>query len=93
MSNNVDEKLNEKQNTTVSVNNQPEVMNAFDEYRKKNERHQYLLQLQNKFENKMIFERDISESDKADLEALYMEQISNLKRKIRTVESKIQKIS
>lgn len=65
-------------------------MNTFDEYRKKNERHQYLLQLQKKFENKLILESDISESDKADLEVLYMEQISNLKRKIRTVESKIQ---
>ena len=77
----------------MSVKKQLEIKNTFDEYRKKSERHQYLLQLQNMFENKMILESDIGESDKADLEALYMEQISNLKRKIRTVESKIQKIS
>lgn len=41
----------------------------------------------------MILESDISENDKTELEALYIEQINNLKRKIINVESKIQKIS
>ena len=88
-----EEKLDNNQNTILSVNKQHEVRNTFDEYRKKNERRQYLIQLQSKFENKMILESNISESDKTDLEALYIEQIDDLKRKIRTAENKIQKLS
>lgn len=87
------EKVNALEDTIVSEKNNGEETNIFDEYRKKNERHQYLMQLQSKFENQMILESDISESDKADLEALYIEQIDNLKRKIRNTESKIQKLS
>ena len=59
-----EEKSSDNQDTSVGVNNQLEVKNTFDEYRKKNERRQYLMQLQNKFENKIILENDISESDK-----------------------------
>lgn len=88
-SKNAKDKLNDNKDTNVSVNNQFEVMNTFDEYRKKNERYQYLMQLQSKFENKKILESDISGNDKADLEALYIEQIDNLKRKIRAVDNKI----
>lgn len=64
----------------------------FDEYRKKHERHKYLLQLQKRFESKMILESDMSKSDKAELEDLYIEQIADLKRKIKSVDVKVQKL-
>lgn len=67
--------------------------NIFDEYRRKTKRHNYLLQLQKRFENKIILENEISDVDKSDLEVLYIEQINNLKRNIRTVENKIQKLN
>lgn len=87
------ENLNNTQDATVSENNKLEETNMFDECRKKNERRMYLLQLQNKYENKIISESEINEKDKIDLEALYVEQIRDLKIKVKGVESKIQKIS
>lgn len=82
------EKVYAVEDAIVSEKNKSEETNIFGEYRKKNERHKYLLQLQNRYENKMILESDISENDKTELEALYIEQINNLKRKVKTVESK-----
>lgn len=87
------EKVYTVEDTIVDRKNKSEETNIFDEYRKKNERHKYLLQLQSRYENKIILESDMSENDKTELEALYIEQINNLKRKVKTVESKIQKIS
>ena len=92
-------KLNEcliKQEDTEeceSVSNKFQEKNSFDEYKKKAERHNYLLQLQKKFENKDILESEINEIDKADLVALYIEQIKNLKRDIRIIENKIRKLN
>lgn len=86
------EKINAVEDTVVSENNKSEERSIFDEDRKKNDRHRYLLQLQNKYENKMIVESDMSENDKAELEALYIEQIGDLKRKIKSVDTKIQKL-
>lgn len=80
------------QNVIVSENNKMEENNIFDEYRKKNERRRYLFQLQNKYENKMILESEMNENDKAELEVLYIEQIGDLKRKIKSVDTKIQKL-
>ena len=67
--------------------------NVFDEYRKMNERYQYLLQLQKRFENKNIHETDMNQNDKKDLEKLYIQQIGELKVNIGLVESKIKKIT
>ena len=89
----VEEEIKVVQDTIANENGKNEERNIFDEYRKKNERQKCLLQLQNRYENKMILESDMSESDKTELEALYIEQINNLKRKVKTVESKIQKIN
>lgn len=88
----VEEETKVVQDTIANENNKNKERNIFDEYRKKNERHKYLLQLQNRYENKMILESDISEKDKTDLEALYIEQIGDLKRKIKSVDTKIQKL-
>lgn len=55
----------------------------FSEYKLKNERQQYLLNLQRKYKSKEILEKDISENDRIDLENLYVEQNNELKRKIR----------
>lgn len=87
----IEEKIDNKQNTTTSAS--LEGNNVLEEYRKKSERYKYLMQLQNKFENKLIFESDISENDKVELEALYVEQINDLRRKIKNTESKIQKLN
>ena len=86
------EKVNAVEDTVVSGNNKSEERNIFDEYRRKNERRRYLLQLQNKYENKMILESEMSERDKNELESLYIEQIGDLKRKIKSVDTKIQKL-
>lgn len=63
----------------------------FDEYKQKNERHQYLLNLQRKYKSKEILEKDISEKDRIDLENLYVEQNNELKRKIRSYDYEIEK--
>ena len=62
----------------------------FAEYRQLNERQTYLIELQKKFENKEILEKDIEIQDKNDLEKLYREQINNLKREIKNFEKKLQ---
>lgn len=67
--------------------------NFFEEYRLKNERHQYLLNLQRKYKNKEILERDMSQEDRNDLENLYIEQNNELKMKIRSIDFKITKAS
>lgn len=84
--------INVIQNTVVVENNKREEINIFDEYKKKNERNKYLQKLQKKYEDKIILEKDMSERDKSDLETLYIEQISDLKRKIKSVDNKIQKL-
>ena len=79
-------------NTTVSekeVTTKPK--DFFEEYKEKNDRCQYLLNLQRKYKNKEVFEEDMSEEDRIDLENLYIEQNTELKRKIRSLESKIAK--
>lgn len=87
----IEEKIDNKQNTTANVSF--EANNVFEGYRKKNERYKYLIQLQNKFENKLILESDISENDKVELETLYVNQINDLRRRIKNIESKIQKLN
>ena len=49
------------------------------------------MNLQRKYKNKEVFEEDMSEEDRIDLENLYIEQNTELKRKIRSLESKIAK--
>lgn len=61
----------------------------FSELREVNERHKYLLDLQHKFENNEIAEEDINDEDRTDLEKLYNEQISNIKREIVMYEKKM----
>ena len=65
----------------------------FEEYKEKSERRQYLLALQRKYKNKEIFEKDINEQDRNDLKNLYIEQNTELKRKIQAVDFKIAKAS
>lgn len=65
--------------------------NFFEEYKEKSERRQYLLALQRKYKNKEILEKDMNEQDRIDLENLYVEQNTELKRKIRATDSKIAK--
>ena len=65
--------------------------NFFDEYKLKNERRQYLLDLQKKYKAKEILENDMSEEDKIDLENLYIEQNEELKRKIKSYDYKMKK--
>ena len=65
--------------------------NLFEEYKMKSDRRQYLLDLQKKFESKLVLEKDINNEDQKDLESLYVEQINELKRNIRSVDYKIKK--
>lgn len=65
--------------------------NFFDEYKLKNERRQYLLDLQKKYKAKEILEKDMSEEDRIDLENLYIEQNEELKRKIKSYDYKMKK--
>lgn len=85
------ENNDEKQNNKIEKSTMHKEQNIFDEYRKKNERHQHLVQLQQKYENKEILEENMSIEDKADLEKLYEEEIIALKRKIRSFEIKLGK--
>lgn len=65
--------------------------NTFEEYQLKNERREYILNLQKKYKAKEIRQEEMSEEDRTDLENLYIEQNQELKRKIRTLEYKIDK--
>lgn len=65
----------------------------FEEYKQKNERREYLLNLQRKYKAKEILEQDMSEDDRSDLENLYIEQNNELKRKIRSYDLKISKLN
>ena len=89
----LDECSTKEEDNNANKSTSVEERNIFDEYRRKTEKHNYLLQLQKRFENKIILENEISDVDKSDLEVLYIEQINNLKRNIRTVENKIQKLN
>ena len=71
----------------IKVNNKPK--NYFEECKEKNERRQYLLNLQTKYKNKEILEENMNEEDRTDLENIYMEQNMELKRKIRALDSEI----
>lgn len=83
--------LTNNQEDIVISNNIPE-LTTFEKYRLQNERLQCLLKLQEDFEKGAIQEESINEKDKLDLESLYKEQINNLKRNIKNVEVKIQKL-
>jgi hypothetical protein len=50
----------------------------FEEHRQKNERYQYLLDLQRKYKNKEKLEKDMSAEDRTDLENLFMRYYSFL---------------
>lgn len=65
------------------------INNFFEEYKLKNERRDYLLDLQKKYKAGIISEGDMNEQDRIDLENLYVEQNTELKRKIRSYDSKI----
>lgn len=64
---------------------------ALMEYREQSKRRQYLLSLQRKYKNKEILEEEMSEEDRIDLEKLYEEQNAELKRKIKSLDSRIAK--
>lgn len=68
------------------------INNFFEEYKLKNERRDYLLDLQKKYKAGIISEGDMNEQDRIDLENLYIEQNMELKRKIRSYDSKIKKL-
>lgn len=63
----------------------------FEEYKLKNEKREYLLDLQGKYKSGIITESDMNQEDINELENLYIEQNMDLKRKIRMYESKINK--
>lgn len=63
----------------------------FEEYKEQNERRQYLLSLQRRYKKKEILEEEMSEEDRIDLEKLYEEQNAELKRKIKSLDSRIAK--
>ncbi len=71
---------------------QKESQNIFDKYRYIENRRQYLLKLQKKLEGNTISENELSDKDKADLEKLYIEQISELQRAIHNIGMKIKKL-
>ena len=81
-------------NTTVTpknLENNIKTNTFFEEYKLKNERREYLLNLQRKYKSGIITENNMSQEDRNDLENLYIEQNTELKRKIRTYDSKIEK--
>lgn len=57
----------------------------------KNERRQYLLNLQRKYKNKEILEENMNDEERLGLEQLYDEQNIALKRRIKELDSKIAK--
>lgn len=83
-------KLNNSNSLNTEKNNVLQ-KSFFEEYKEKNDRRQYLLVLQKKYKNKEILEKDMNEQDRIDLENLYVEQNTELKRKIRGMETKITK--
>ena len=70
-------------------NNKLESNNFLDEYRLKNERRKYLIDLQKKYKSGVITENDMSKEDLNDLINLYIEQNMELKRKIKSYEMKM----
>lgn len=92
---NMNSKLNDvevRANETNNLKNSVKKSGFFEEYKKKNERREYLLNLQRRYKAKEILEQDMSEDDRSDLENLYIEQNNELKRKIRSYDSKISKL-
>lgn len=83
--------------TETNMKNQENVdrkpKDFFEEYKEKEKRRQYLFELQKKYKNKEMLEKDMSEEDKDDLEKLYIEQNMELKRKIKAYDSKIAKVN
>lgn len=63
------------------------------EFKEKEMKRQYLLDLQLKYKGKQIREDEMSEEDRIGLENLYIEQNTELKRKIRSIDSKIARMS
>ncbi len=80
------EDLSNIQNSEVEA-----TKNFLNEYKMKSDKRKYLLDLQKKFESKLILEKDINSEDQKALELLYMEQINELKRSISSVEYRIKK--
>lgn len=84
------EKQESVQTNTIQVDkSSSEQKGFFEEYKEKEMRRQYLLDLQRKYKNKQIREDEMSEEDRISLENLYIEQNNELKRKIRSYDSKI----
>ena len=75
--------------TMEHENNKLESNNFLDEYRLKNERRKYLIDLQKKYKSGVITENDMSREDLNDLINLYIEQNMELKRKIKSYEMKM----
>lgn len=73
----------------AKLDNKPN--NFRESYAEKNERRQYILDLQRKYKNKEILEENMSDEDRFDLENLYEEQNTALKRRIKELELKIEK--
>ncbi len=73
-------------NNNISNEENVKPKDYFAEYKEKSARRQYLLNLQRKYKNKEILEKD-----RIELENLYIEQNSELKREIRSFEAKINK--
>ena len=77
------------QTNTIQVDESSKQKGFFEEYKDKEMRRQYLLDLQRKYKNKQIREDEMLEEDRISLENLYIEQNNELKRKIRSYDSKI----
>ena len=73
----------------AKLDNKPN--NFRESYAEKNERRQYILDLQRKYKNKEILEENMSDEDRFDLENLYEGQNTALKRRIKELELKIEK--
>lgn len=66
-------------------------LSSLEMYRKQQEERQALLELQKRYESNQIAEEELTEKEKADLEKLYLEQISELKRGIDNIEKKVKR--
>lgn len=85
-------KSQEVQLNTIKANeNSDRPKDFFEEFKEKEMKRQYLLDLQMKYKSKQIREDEMSEEDRIGLENLYIEQNNELKRKIRAIDSKIAK--
>ena len=89
--------IDSREITELGTNNNSENSNRskdfLEEFKEKEMKRQYLLDLQLKYKCKQVREDEMSEEDRIGLENLYIEQNNELKRKIRSIDSKIARMS